>query len=195
MSKNEVNIHKDIIQTYFGETADRGGGTIGYHIYPASDITLLVSDLWKAHKQLLHLTEENENLEKIKKIAMQMSKDWNDFDGINENYIEKMQNDLKPFQDPYFKGLSYEVIAELAKKSIRVTKHNTELIKSIANALETTEKWQEKYFKSKEEKTIALDALEKIAELLEYSLEHITFKQVEKALNIAKQTIEKLREA
>lgn len=68
-------------------------------------------------------------------------------------YIEKLQNNLKPFQDEYFKGLSYEAIAELAKKSIRLTKNNTELINSVVNATETTGEWQEKYFKLKGKKS------------------------------------------
>lgn len=34
---------------------------------------------------------------------------------------------IQPFEDEYFKGLTYEQIAELAKKSIRITTENREL--------------------------------------------------------------------
>jgi len=51
MSK-QLNIHQDIIKKYFGETVDEGGGTIVYHLYPTSDITMLVQDLYTADKQI-----------------------------------------------------------------------------------------------------------------------------------------------
>lgn len=34
------------------------------------------------------------------------------------------EEEIKPFLDPYFKGLDFEIIAELAKKSIRITADN-----------------------------------------------------------------------
>ena len=37
------------------------------------------------------------------------------------------EEDIKPFLDPYFKGLDFRTIAELAKKSIRITAYNSEL--------------------------------------------------------------------
>ncbi len=37
------------------------------------------------------------------------------------------EDDIKPFLDPYFKGLDFKTIAELAKKSIRITDYNREL--------------------------------------------------------------------
>ena len=37
------------------------------------------------------------------------------------------EEDIKPFLDPYFNGLDFKTIAELAKKSIRITAYNSEL--------------------------------------------------------------------
>lgn len=37
------------------------------------------------------------------------------------------EEDIKPFLDPYFKGLDFKTIAELAKKSIRITAYNRKL--------------------------------------------------------------------
>jgi len=34
------------------------------------------------------------------------------------------EEDIKPFLDPYFKGLDFKTLAELAKKSIRITAEN-----------------------------------------------------------------------
>lgn len=45
----------------------------------------------------------------------------------NSEYIDDLLEKLEPFNDPYFKGLSNFHIAELAKKSIRLTKENVEL--------------------------------------------------------------------
>ena len=37
------------------------------------------------------------------------------------------EDDIKPFLDPYFKGLDFKTVAELAKKSIRITAYSAEL--------------------------------------------------------------------
>lgn len=37
------------------------------------------------------------------------------------------EEEIKPFLDPYFKGLDFKTIAELAKKSIRITADNCRL--------------------------------------------------------------------
>ena len=41
------------------------------------------------------------------------------------------EEEIKPFLDPYFKGLDFKTIAELAKKSIRITAYNRELEEKI----------------------------------------------------------------
>lgn len=40
---------------------------------------------------------------------------------------KQLEHQLKPFQDEYFKGLDNVAIAELAKKSIRITAENCKL--------------------------------------------------------------------
>lgn len=41
--------------------------------------------------------------------------------------IAELEETLEPFNDPYFKGLDSKTIAELAKKSIRLTTYNRKL--------------------------------------------------------------------
>lgn len=56
---------------------------------------------------------------------------------------ERLKEGLRPFKDDYFKGLDNKVIAELAKKSIRITAENRRLenclqeIKAIAEECTT----------------------------------------------------------
>ena len=58
---------------------------------------------------------------------------------------KQLEHRLKPFQDEYFKGLDNVAIAELAKKSIRITAENSKLeqtlaeIKEICNSVENIE--------------------------------------------------------
>lgn len=52
------------------------------------------------------------------------------------------EEDIKPFLDPYFKGLDFKTIAELAKKSIRITAYNRELedkLEDIADLYDDSE--------------------------------------------------------
>lgn len=52
------------------------------------------------------------------------------------------EDDIKPFLDPYFKGLDFKTIAELAKKSIRITAYNRELedkLEDIADLYDDSE--------------------------------------------------------
>lgn len=44
---------------------------------------------------------------------------------------EKIKEQLKPFDDEYFRGLTNEQIAELAKKSLRLAKDNCDLMDRI----------------------------------------------------------------
>ena len=48
----------------------------------------------------------------------------------------ELQQELKPMRDPYFKNLSTDVIAELAKKSIRVTADNSDLFNLVQDIAE-----------------------------------------------------------
>lgn len=54
----------------------------------------------------------------------------------------KYKQELKPFKDPYFKGLDNQIIANLAKKSIRLTTENRKLEQALDEV--------KKYFKSKD---------------------------------------------
>lgn len=49
----------------------------------------------------------------------------------NEFCLKELEKRLEPFQDEYFIGLNERQIAELAKKSIRLTKENTQLIECL----------------------------------------------------------------
>jgi len=46
----------------------------------------------------------------------------------SEHCINKLEKELEPFMDEYFKGLTKVDIAKLAKKSIRLTKENNNLV-------------------------------------------------------------------
>lgn len=56
-----------------------------------------------------------------------------------EKENETLKNSLKPFNDSYFKGLSYQHIADLAKKSIRITSENRHLIHLLEDIYEKCE--------------------------------------------------------
>jgi len=49
---------------------------------------------------------------------------------------KQRERKLKPFQDPYFKDLDYKTIAELAKKSIRLTSENRRIEEENATLAE-----------------------------------------------------------
>lgn len=52
---------------------------------------------------------------------------WKTINYKGESVTWYSEEDIKPFLDPYFKGLDFKTIAELAKKSIRITAYNREL--------------------------------------------------------------------
>jgi len=53
-----------------------------------------------------------------------------------EYCCQELEKRLEPFQDEYFRGLNEKQIAELAKKSIRLTQYN----KKLENCLEEIQK-------------------------------------------------------
>ena len=53
--------------------------------------------------------------------------------------IEEQTKQLEPFKDEYFKGLDNVVIAELAKKSIRITAENCKLEQTLTEIKEIAE--------------------------------------------------------
>ena len=56
--------------------------------------------------------------------------------------IEEQTKQLEPFKDEYFKELDNVVIAELAKKSIRITAENSKLEQTLAEIKEIAENVQ-----------------------------------------------------
>ena len=61
---------------------------------------------------------------------------WKTTDYKGEAVTWYAEDDIKPFLDPYFKGLDFKTIAELAKKSIRITADNTKLEHKIEDVIE-----------------------------------------------------------
>ena len=53
-----------------------------------------------------------------------------------QEQVNKLKAELEPFQDKYFKGLDNITIAELAKKSIRITAENCKLEKTLTEIKE-----------------------------------------------------------
>lgn len=85
--------------------------------------------------------------------------------------IEEQTKQLEPFKDEYFKGLDNVVIAELAKKSIRITAENSKLKQTLAEIKEIAEngkRFAERYMITGEQKanvlTYANAILQKISE-------------------------------
>lgn len=67
---------------------------------------------------------------------------WKTINYKGETVIWYSEEDIKPFLDPYFKGLDFKTIAELAKKSIRITAYNRELedkLEDIADLYDDSE--------------------------------------------------------
>ena len=53
-----------------------------------------------------------------------------------EYCLQGLEEELKPFQDEYFQGLTKQQIAELAKKSIRLTADNCKLTHALEDIRE-----------------------------------------------------------
>ena len=51
---------------------------------------------------------------------------WKTSNYKGESVTWYSEEEIKPFLDSYFKGLDFKAIAELAKKSIRITAYNSE---------------------------------------------------------------------
>lgn len=83
-------------------------------------ITKQYNSLLKQYNEVLRLAKENAD--------------------ANEYCLQELEKRLAPFQDDYFKGLTEEQIAELAKKSIRITKDNCELTHAIEDIKDIIDK-------------------------------------------------------
>lgn len=75
-------------------------------------------------KQLARKTQENEELKKRIKELLHYCNSCN---------FHKYKQAIEPFQDEYFKGLDTKQIAELAKKSIRLTTENRKLENKLSD--------------------------------------------------------------
>lgn len=82
-------------------------------------------DVWYESKRLIdQLKKENEELKRrIKELL-------HDCNSCN---FHKYKQALEPFEDEYFKGLDTKQIAELAKKSIRLTTENRKLENKLSD--------------------------------------------------------------
>lgn len=82
-------------------------------------------DVWYELKRLIdQLKKENEELKRrIKELL-------HDCNSCN---FHKYKQAIEPFQDEYFKGLDTKQIAELAKKSIRLTTENRKLENKLSD--------------------------------------------------------------
>lgn len=85
------------------------------------------------YKQLARKEQECEELKKNNQILCDLYKN---VDSCLQKRIEKFDCYLKalePFEDEYFKGLDTKQIAELAKKSIRLTTENRKLENKLSD--------------------------------------------------------------
>ena len=84
----------------------------------------------------LQLQQENDELYLERNVLNTANSGLNSVLEMKEQELNRYRKALEPFQDEYFKGLDTTVIAELAKKSIRLTKEN----RNLETALEEIEK-------------------------------------------------------
>ena len=85
--------------------------------------------------EINNLQKENEE---FKSKLKRLQRKYNNILGLakknadaNEYCLQELEKRLEPFQDEYFTGLNERQIADLAKKSIRLTKENAKLIECL----------------------------------------------------------------
>lgn len=84
------------------------------------------------------LESEKEKDEHLKELEQELKRKEQECKELKDkNNI--LKNSLKPFQVEYFKGLETIVIAELAKKSIRITAENRKLEQTLTEIKEIAE--------------------------------------------------------
>lgn len=74
-------------------------------------------------KNEINVRQYNELLKQYN-IVLKLAKKNSD---ANEFCLKELEKRLEPFQDEYFTGLNEQQIAELAKKSMRLTKENIQM--------------------------------------------------------------------
>lgn len=81
-------------------------------------------------KHFIYKTDYTNAEMRLKLALNYLKKIITDIKSQNNRLIEQnrqLQEELQPFKDDYFKGLDNKTIAELAKKSIRITAENSRL--------------------------------------------------------------------
>lgn len=94
-------------------------------------------------KTVENLKQEIEKLKSEKEVILRLAVENSNANEYCLQELEKenetLKNSLKPFNDSYFKGLSYQHIADLAKKSLRLTTDNRHLIHLLEDIYENYE--------------------------------------------------------
>ena len=96
------------------------------------ELKVFLKDLTSENQKFCYQIEELTNKLSIKKIEFEMLELLN----------KQLEHQLKPFQDEYFKGLDNVAIAELAKKSIRITAENGKLEQALTEIKEIAVEWE-----------------------------------------------------
>ncbi len=111
----------------------------------AEDFEDVYEDMQIKRNELIELEQEKKELKAYKDVNEDFKKAW---DELNRKYTEvlklakenadsyefcmqELEKELEPFQDDYFNGLTKQQIAGLAKKSIRITKENRDLVYAL----------------------------------------------------------------
>lgn len=164
--KVEKHFNKGQIKAYSNELEISQIAALAY-LYFYNFVSITQNDLKKdsgraMYREFAHglnkmlLEFGGDNTKDAEKILEELEKTQHQYDQVviqNQN----LQAELRPFRQPYFKNLATDIIAELAKKSIRITTQSIEaedLIESIyytignageANALRIIKQSIEKY--------------------------------------------------
>lgn len=97
------------------------------------------------YKQLKRLEQKYNEVLKLAKEGMDAQEyclqEDEEIIGKLQKENEELKKELEPFKDEYFLGLSSGQIAELAKKSIRLTTYNRELEKENETLKRTCQDW------------------------------------------------------
>ena len=176
------NLHKQIIDGVNVKGCKRRIGKDNYCRYykiPCSENNY--NCIWKKYlRKEQECKELKEKVKKYGKINEQETKDYAELksenDGLktmlkdlsyeNQKFcyqIEEQTKQLEPFKDEYFKGLDNVVIAELAKKSIRITVENSKLEQTLAEIKEIAE-WHTTSADSEDVQEDIKQILQKISE-------------------------------
>lgn len=114
----------EIVSSYMDDFTGYSGELGGF------DLILCVKELFQ---QLTHKTREGEELKKNNQILCDLYKSVDSSLQKRTEKFDRYRKALEPFEDEYFKGLDTKQIAELAKKSIRLTTENRKLENKLSD--------------------------------------------------------------